>query len=302
MRACLLAIVAAEEPVAGAADEFRGHAAALLDGDGADAAARVHRPRRDGPGGARIDAPRAAAARVERRVTRSSFDGGRRHRAIGADGREFDRRDHRAQQHPRSDAAGRDQQRVLADPPHPGALGVLALEERRGVDADAEPLAGPGARQFLRQRLEPGTYHHVVVLAARIAGDTSHAGLAPVGPAIGVAVGHAEHAARTRHQDTGVEPSLDLLGQVAHAALLSLGNPRAVRLGMRARARLRDPRHGKPMFVAARQHGPRAFQRIRGTKPVPRVVHRATPSMRASGAGARSGTRSGAPRTAPAAR
>ena len=217
-------------------------------------------------------------------------------------GRKLNRRDHRAKEHPRSHAAGRNQQRVLADPPHPGAFGVLALEERRGVDAHTEPLARPETRQFLHECLEPCADHHVVILAARIAGNAAKAGFASIGPAIGIAVGHAEHAARAGHQDAGIEPALDLLGQVAHAALLSFGDPRAVRRGMRARTCLRDPRHGKTMLSAARQHGPRALQRIRGTKPVPRVVHRATPSIRASGAGARSGTRSGVPSTAPAAR
>jgi hypothetical protein len=64
---------------------------------------------------------------------------------------QLDGRDDDAQQQPRPEAVGPDEERVLADAAEPRALRVLPLEDRRGVDARPEPLAGMCRGQLRRE-------------------------------------------------------------------------------------------------------------------------------------------------------
>ncbi|MFM9144561.1 MAG: hypothetical protein ACKORL_04130 [Phycisphaerales bacterium] len=99
-----------------------------------------------------------------------------------------------------------------------------------------------------------------------------------------------------------IEPPLDCLGQVLHAAVAGLGDPRAELVGAVALARLGNAGQRESMIGAPRQHRLRPLRRIPGREVAGGRGHRPAPRSRASRPGGRSGTSSRWPRIAPAAR
>jgi hypothetical protein len=101
----------------------------------------------------------------------------------------------------------------------------------------------------------------VVVLTACVPRNAANARYAAIRSTIGVAISHAQNAARARHQRCRIKPLLYFFSQVAHAALLAGGNPCAVRLRMSGWSRVGDTCKRKSMFATAFQYCARAFQR-----------------------------------------
>src|SRR6185503_18539749 len=81
--------------------------------------------------------------------------------------RERERGDDLPQQQPAADAS-LDEHGVLADRAQAGPLRVLALQDRRGINARAERFSRKLARQFAAELRQPLAHHLVIVLPPRV--------------------------------------------------------------------------------------------------------------------------------------
>jgi hypothetical protein len=221
-RTHLLTDVAPEHPVPHGRPQLPRYRPAVLDGQVRDAAARVHHRRAVGSepqqctGRTRVHArgTRAAVVAVERRVVlQLDLEEQRREEDVRAAPR--------VQQH-----------RIAAVPAQPRTLRQLPLQHRTRVDVRPRRIQAASRLhlQPAQQRQQPLPDHRVVVAAARVPRDDAAISLDLLDGPIAVAHGQHQRAAQLRPAPLRIEPRLHgvAAGEVAHRAVPSGGQPRAV--------------------------------------------------------------------------
>jgi hypothetical protein len=172
---------------------------------------------------------------------------------------------------------------VIASVGHASVLRVLALEQRRGVDAGAERGLREALPQLVAQRVQAAPDDAVVVPAACVPGDAPprrRVGRRRVRFAVVVPVGDADHGPRAVEQARRVEQDRLVPLEVGHLAVPAGREPLPQRVAPAGRLDASNPREREAERRAAVEHQSCRLRRVGHGSGTPGGTGRARRSSR----------------------